>query len=392
MTRSLLPDILVSEESDLLREMLGDYLDEALPPERVRALDEDGGFPQDVWEGLAGLGILGLGIAEAQGGSGGSAAQAVLACREIARRYPSLAVDYVLCGMVGRMLQDHGTDAQQEAWLRPLSDGSAVMAYGISEPDGGTDALAARTSARQADGDWIVNGSKLWISMAHHADVVFTVARTSPPPPGRSRANGLSVLAVPTDQPGVRVERVPLAGMRGAGTCEVVFEDAVAPGHALVGREGRGFHMLRETLNVERLLSAAISLGIGSAALDAATGYAAEREAFGRPIGAFQVLQHGLVDASVGLAGALLLTERAVQGYEAGHDVTDLAGMAKLAAAEATAVVVDRGMRLMGAMGLARESPMQMWFRDARLQLFSPVSNEMVRNLLGESMGLPRSY
>lgn len=390
--RSLLPQILQSEESDLLRATLAEYLDEALSADEVRRLDQQGAFPRDVWEGLAGLGVLGLGIPEAQGGSGGSAAHAVIACSEIARRYPSLAVDYVLCGMVGRMLGDHGTDAQREAWLRPLADGTAIMAYGITEPDGGTDALAARTTASRSDDGWVINGRKLWISMADHAEVIFTVARTSEPPPGRSRANGLSVLAVPTDQPGVQVDRVHLAGMRGAGTCEVLLEDAVVPDGALVGPEGRGFHMLRETLNVERLLSAGISIGIGTAALDFALTYATEREAFGRPIGGFQSLQHGLVDASVGLAGALLLTERAVDGYEAGDDVTDLAGMAKLATAEATAVVVDRGMRLMGAMGLAQEAPMQMWFRDARLQLFSPVSNEMIRNLLGEAMGLPRSY
>jgi alkylation response protein AidB-like acyl-CoA dehydrogenase len=150
--------------------------------------------------------------------------------------------------------------------------------------------------------------------------------------------------------------------------------------------------MLRETLNVERILSAGISIGLGSAALELAVTYAGEREAFGRPIGAFQGVQHPLVDAATALAGAMLLTQRAVELYEAGEDATTTSGMAKMAAGEAAAQVVDRGMRVMAGMGLARETPMQMYFRDARLQLFSPVSNEMIRNLLGEAMGLPRSY
>lgn len=392
MVATQLPHVFRSDDCDALRQSLSGYLDEQLSWERVRELDESGTFPADVWRGLGGLGVLGLGIPESDGGSGGSSREAVVACLEIARRYPSLSVDYVLCGMVGRMLGDHGTHAQRVAWLRPLASGDAVHAYGISEPDGGTDALAARTRAERTDDGWVVHGRKLWISMAEHADVVFTVARTSPAPPGRSRANGLSVIAVPTGQPGVQVERVHLAGMRGAGTCEVLFDGAVAPADALVGEEGRGFHMLRPTLNVERLLSAAISLGIGIGALEHALAYAVEREAFGRPVGGFQAVQHGLVDAAVGLSGAMLLVEHAVEGYEAGEEVTAVAGMAKLAAAEATAVVVDRGMRLLAGMGLAVEAPMQMWFRDARLQLFSPVSNEMVRNLVGEAMGLPRSY
>ena len=371
---------------------MGALLDRELDSETVRDLDESDAFPDRAWSRLATLGVLGLGIPTELGGSGGGAAEAVAACIEIARRYPSLAVDYVLCGMVGRMLGDHGTPAQQQAWLRPLADGTSIHAYGISEPDGGTDALAARTRA-EADGDgWRVTGTKLWISMAAQADVIFTVARTSAPPLGRSRANGLSVIAVPTDQDGVEIRRVHLAGMRGAGTCEVAFDGAVAPAESLIGQEGRGFHMLRDTLNIERLLSAGISIGIGQAALSAAVSYAGEREAFGRQIGGFQAVQHGLVDASVELAGAMLLLERAVEDHEAGSEVQNLSGMAKLAASEATAAVVDRGMRTMAAMGLARESPMQMWFRDARLQLFSPVSNEMVRNILGESMGLPRSY
>lgn len=389
---TLLPDILSTPERDAFRGALGGFLDDALPYERVAKLDEADEFPRDVWRDLGRLGALGLGVAEDMGGAGGDVADSLAVTIEIARRYPSLSVDYVLCGMLARTLTAHGTAEQRNRWLPRVSAGDAIVAYGITEPDGGTDALALRTRAARTDDGWRVTGAKLWTSMASQSDAILVLARTDDPPVPQRRAHGLSLVAVPTDQPGVTVRRVHLAGMRGAGTCEVTFDDAVAPPDALVGERGRGFHLLRDTLDVERLLSGGISLGIGTAALDLAVRYAGERTAFGRPIGAFQALAHPLVDAATALAGALLLVERAARGVDAGETGSPLPSMAKLAAAEATAVVVDRGMRTMAAMGLARESPMQMYFRDARLQLFSPVSNEMVRNLLAEDMGLPRSY
>ena len=190
-----------------------------------------------------------------------------------------------------------------------------------------------------------------------------------------------------------------LSGMRAAATCEVFLDGAEAPAGNLIGERGRGFHALRGALAVERLLAAGISLGIGVGALEEMVRYAAEREAFGRPIGAFQAVQHPIADSAAELSAALCLAERVALADEgatsvgvAGPDPTSLAAMAKLVAAETTARIVDRGMRIFAAHGLAASSLMQRYFRDARLQLFSPISNEMIRNLLGERLGLPRSY
>jgi acyl-CoA dehydrogenase len=389
---TLLPDILRSPERDAFRGAVAAYLDGVLEPDTVARLDEDDRFPRDVWRGLGELGALGLGIPPELGGPGGSAADSLVATIEIAKRYPSLSVDFVSAGMLARTLTEHGTAQQQASWLPGLTSGDRIIAYGISEPDGGTDALALRTRARQVEAGWRVDGAKLWISMADEADIILATVRTDEPPTPQRRAHGVSLLAVPTDQPGVVIRRVHLAGMRGAGTCEVTFDGAIAAGDAIVGPRGRGFHVLRDTLSVERLLAAGISIGIGIAALELAVRYASERVAFGRPIGGFQAVAHPLVDVATALAGAMLLAERAALAIEAGNDDATLANMAKLAAGEATASVVDRGMRTLAAMGLARESPMQMYFRDARLQTFSPISNEMVRNVLAEDMGFPRSY
>lgn len=393
VTASHLPHLALSPERETLRESVGAFLDQALSWERVAELDDACVFPRDVWLGLGRLGALGLGIPEQWGGSGGSVADSLVVCVEIAKRYPSLAVDYVLCGMVARMLLDHGSDEQKLRYLPDLASGDRIYAYGISEPDGGTDALALRTSAHVGPGGgWVVSGSKLWISMAAEASTIFTLVRTDRPDSADRPASGTSIIAIPTAQQAVSIRKVELAAMRGAGTCEVVFQNAAADPDELIGARGSGFRMLWETLVIERLLSAGISIGIGAAAVDYALDYAAKRTAFGRPIGAFQAVAHPLVDSVVELSGGILLTDHALSILERGEDASFASSAAKLAVSEATARVVDRCARVLGAMGIAKETPMQMWFRDARLGLFSPVSNEMIRNALAREMGLPRSF
>jgi len=373
-----------------LRELVESLLARELPPDRALALDRDGLFASGAWSALGKAGLLGLGGDEPEGGTGGTVGDAVAVVEEIARVLPSLAVDYVTCGMAMRMLGDAKGSAA-DAWLPEIAAGTMLCSFGMSEPDVGTDLLNLRTSARVEDGRWVLRGQKLWISLAQEAEVAFVLCRTDPPPEGR-RARGLSVIAVPLGQPGVTVRRVHLAGMRAAGTCEIFFDDATAPLENLVGERGRGMALLGRTLDVERVLAAGLSLGIGRAALDLHLTHLRERTAFGGAIGRFQALQHAAADSLADLSASRALVNTAVRSLEDGVPSTALTAMAKLTAAESTARIVDRGMRAMAAHGLAEESAMQMYFRDARLQLFSPVSNDMIRNILGESLGLPRSY
>ncbi|WP_165950384.1 acyl-CoA dehydrogenase family protein [Actinomadura sp. GC306] len=383
-----------TQERGDLRDMVAALLARELPPDRALALDREGLFAADAWTALGKAGLLGLGGDESAGGTGGTVGDAVAVTEEIARVLPGLAVDYVTCGMAMRMLGD-GTGTvgspATAAWLPAIASGEMICSFGMSEPDVGTDLLNLRTSARVEDGRWVVKGQKLWISLAHKAEVAFVLCRTDPPEAGR-RSRGLSVIAVPLDQPGVTVNRVHLAGMRAAGTCEIYFDDATAPLDHLVGERGRGLALLAQTLDVERVLAAGISLGIGRAALDLHLAHLREREAFGGPIGRFQALQHAAADSLADLSASRALVATSVRAIEDGRPATALTAMAKLVAGESTARIVDRGMRAMAAHGLAEESAMQMYFRDARLQLFSPVSNDMIRNILGESLGLPRSY
>ncbi|GGM46166.1 acyl-CoA dehydrogenase family protein [Dactylosporangium sucinum] len=378
------------DELTAVRGMVQRLLGRHLPLDRALELDRTGSFDRATWEALGAAGLLGLGADEDAGGSGGTVRDAVAVTEELARVLPSLAVDYVLSGMAMRMLTDTGSDRARR-WLPDIASGRRICSFGLSEPGVGTDLLNLATTAREVDGQWVVNGRKTWISLASEADVVFTLARTDPAEPAH-KSRGLSLIAVPTDQDGVTIRRVHLAGMRAAITCEVFLDDASAPLDNLVGTRGRAMSILGRTLDVERVMAAAISLGIGRAALDLHVAYAGERTAFGRAIGAFQAVAHPAADSICELSAARALVDSTVRMIGRGEPALAHSAMAKLNAAEATARIVDRGMRAMGAMGLADESAMQMYFRDARLQLFSPVSNEMVRNVLTESMGLPRSY
>ena len=273
-----------------LRALTAELLSRHLPPEKALATDRAGSFDRSLWLRFGEAGLLGLAADEARGGSGGTVGDAVAVTEEIARVLPSLAVDYVLSGMAMRMLAEPDCGAVS-AWLPEVAAGRMICSYGLSEPEAGTDLLALRTRAAEVKGEWRVTGQKTWISLAGEADYVFVLCRTDPPQEGR-RSRGLSLIAVPTDQPGVTVRRVHLAGMRAAMTCEVFFDDAVAPLENLVGERGRGMRVLSKALDVERVMAAAISLGIARGALDLHIAYAKERTAFGRPIGAFQAIQH----------------------------------------------------------------------------------------------------
>ncbi|GAA1746369.1 acyl-CoA dehydrogenase family protein [Aeromicrobium alkaliterrae] len=384
------PVLTESDDRVAVRSAVGELLRRHLPPERALELDATGTFDPGVWRALGDAGFLGLGTPEELGGSGGGAGDALVVVEEVARALPSLAVDLVLAGMISRVLADV-VHPDRDAWLAGAAAGRFIASFALSEPGAGTDLLAATTSARQ-DGDrWVLNGQKAWISLALHADVIFVLARTDAAPDGR-RASGLSLLAVDPDQPGVTIRRTSMAGMRAAVSCEIFLDDAVARPAAIIGERGRAMRLLSETLDVERLLAAGISLGISRGALDLHVEHASQRQAFGRPIGSLQAVQHPAADSATELAAATALTRAAADRIDAGERVPTLTAMAKLQAGETAARIVDRGMRAMGAMGLASESAMQMYFRDARLQLFSPISNEMTRNVIGESLGLGRSY
>lgn len=378
-------------EHDALRASVRDFFDRELPEPRIREMDRARRIPRDLWQRLGQLGWPGLSVPTEYGGSGADVMTGAVLCEEIARRFPSLATDWLLVSMTARVLRESGTQTQKSALLPRLARGDFLMSFAMSEPGGGTDVLALRTRAALDVDGWVVKGQKLYTSLADDADAILVLCRTDAVE-GSKRSRGLSLILTPRHQDGVKVRRLELMGHRAACTCEVFLDEARAPADALVGERGRGWHTLLRSLDEERILCAAMYVGITAAALDQARQYASDRTAFGRSIGAFQAVQHPLAETATELEQIRLLTAKAAWLQSNGRDCATEAAMAKLAASETAIRATDRCMRVLGAFGLVEESPMERLFRDARLGPFSPISNEMVLNFIGERLGLPRSY
>jgi acyl-CoA dehydrogenase len=377
-------------EHEMLRESVREFFARELPEERIREMDRARRIPREIWKRFAALGWTGLSVPNEYGGSGADVSTAAVFTEELARRFPSLATDWLLISMTARVLRESGSERQKAELLPRLAAGEFLMAFGMSEPGGGTDVLALKTRARLVGKEWVVRGQKLYTSLADDADAILVLCRTDAEAAKRSRA--LSLVLTPRHQGGVQVRRLELMGQRAACTCEVFLDDARASADALVGERGSGWQTLLRTLDEERILCAAMYVGITAAALEQALQYARERTAFGRPIGAFQAVQHPLADTAAELEQIRLLTAKAAWLQSEGRECAGEAAMAKLAASEAAVRATDRGMRVLGGFGMVEESPMERLFRDTRLGPFSPISNEMVRNFLGQRLGLERSY
>ena len=378
-------------EHDLLRETVRAWFQQNLPHERIRELEEERKpIPRALWREMGDMGWLGLTTPEEYGGGGAGPTLAAVLMEELGRGWASLGSDWVIVSMVNRLLVNHGSEEQRRRVLPGLISGEIRCAVSLSEPGGGTDLLALRTRATLEGGDWVLRGQKLYTSVMSDNDVIFVLCRTDEPTDGK-QARGLSMILVER-QEAIRVQKLRLMGMRSAGTSEVWFDEARAPEANLIGERGRGFYHLIGSLDDERIMAAANGLGIAGAAFDEALLYAKQREAFDRPIGQFQAIQHYLADMAIGLEQSRLLTQKAAWLLESGRPCALEACMAKVSVAEMLTTMTDRGMRILAGHGYTDESPMERYFRDGRLQPFSPMSNEMGRNTIGELLGLPRSY
>jgi acyl-CoA dehydrogenase len=378
-------------EHALLRDSVRQFFARELPEGRIREMDRARKVPRDLWTRFGELGWMGLSVPVEFGGSGADVMTAAVFTEELARQFPSLATDFVIVAMTARVLVEAGSPSQKAELLPRLARGDWLMSFGMTEPDGGTDVLGLKTRATQDGDGWIVRGQKLYTSLADDADAILVLCRTDPAPDGK-RARGLSLVLTPRRQPAVQVRRLELMGMRAACTCEVFLDDARAPADAVVGERGRGWYHLLASLDEERILAAAMYVGITDAALEQTLAYARDRRAFGRPIGSFQAVQHPLAQTATELEQIRLLTMKAAWLLAHGRPCSTLAAMAKVAATETAVRATDRCLRVLAGYGLVEESPLERLFRDARLGPFSPISNEMALNFIGERLELPRSY
>ena len=364
-------------------------LSDVAPVERVQRLDNAKTFDVDLHAALGGLGAWGIGVGEEHGGSGGGAVMEVLTLESLGRHATSMAVFGVIQYMATRLLAQFGSPSQRDRWLAPLCRGEIRASFCLTEAAGGTDVLAAMgTRAVRRGSHWVLTGSKYWISGATRSDLLIVLARTAP-----HRSRGVTMFLVPKGTPGLTAVELDTFAINGYDTCSITFDQVELGDEPVLGTLDEGFVQVVDTLNSERLNTAAVAAGIGRGALRLATAYAGERQAFGRPIGQFQALQHKIVHAGVELEAAWSLALGAARLAELGRDVAVESAMAKLACAKAGQNAAACGMDVLGAAAFDVALPMQRYYRDIRLYSFAPLANDVVASFLGERwLGLPRSY
>jgi acyl-CoA dehydrogenase len=359
-----------------------------------RSCDAEHRFPWEFYEALASGGWVGIALPEQYGGGGKGITEAAIVLHEIAASGAAMngcsAVHLTIFGL--NPVVRFGNDRLRDTFLPRAARGDLHVAFGVTEPDAGTD--TSRISCRAiADGDgWRIRGRKIWTSKALESEVVLLLARTSDAP-ATDRFGGLSLFLADLDPDFVTVAPIDKMGRNAVASCEVVYDDLPVERWRLVGEEGAGFRQILHGMNPERILLAAEAVGIGEAALARAVSYAREREVFGRPIGQNQAIAHPLAQAHVQLRAAWEMVLVAGRRYDAGDDCAAAANSAKWLAAEAGFFAADRAVQTLGGMGYASEYDVERYFREARLQRLAPVSQEMALNYIAHNvLGLPRSY
>ncbi len=382
----------LGKEKEFLRQNIRALVERVCPREYVRELDEKEEFPHRVWEALADGGYLAIPVDEKYGGVSGDELDMVLVTEELSRRSGAIGLVFFMSSCFGgKTLELCGSEEQKRKHLPRLAEGKLKFAFSLTEPDGGTDVLSVmRTRAVEKGDGFVLNGQKVWTTSADVADYLVVVARTNENVSKSS--DGISVFLVDPKSPGVSLRKLDKLGIRATRSFEVFYEDVRVPRENLLGEKDKGFYQILGMLNNERILTAALTLGEMQAAFEDALQYAKERQAFGRPIGQFQALQHKLSWMRTKVELARLITYKAAWLQSLERDCALEANMAKLVSANFASEVIDAGMQILGGYCYSREYDMQRYWRDARLHKVGPVSDEMILNFIGERLGLPRSY
>jgi acyl-CoA dehydrogenase len=364
------------------------------------------GFPGSYWQeqdaraayptafvtALANDGWLAALIPEDYGGAGLPLSAACAILEEIHASGGNGAAAHAQMYVMGTLLR-HGSPAQKAAWLPAIARGELrLQAFGVTEPDAGSDTLSISTTAVRDGDDYVINGRKMWTSRAQHSDLMLLLARTTPKDQVARRTDGLSVFVLDMrDCPGLSIQ--PIATMMNHGTTSVFFDDVRVPAANRIGEEGQGFRYILSGMNAERILIAAECLGDARFFLDRACDHARTRQVFGRPIGQNQGIQFPLAMAHARAAAARLMVADACRRQEAGEVAGAEANMAKLLAAEASWQAGEAALQTLGGMGFAAEYDVERKFRETRLYQVAPVSTNLILAHLAEHvLGLPRSY
>jgi alkylation response protein AidB-like acyl-CoA dehydrogenase len=376
-------DFELTDEQRMIRDAVREVAQAEFAP-RAHDTDEEGRFPAENFETLNELGMMGLPFPEEYGGAGADTLSYALAVEELS----------AACGSTGLIFAAHtslgcapiylfGTEEQKREYLPPLTSGGGFGAFGLTEPHAGTDAGSTRTTATKRNGSWVLEGQKMWITNGGIADSIVVTARAMID----GEDHGVTCFIVEKDTPGFIVgKNEPKMGLKGSVTSQLFFENCEIADENILGNAGDGLRQMLVTLDGGRISIAAMALGLGRAALEAGVAYSGEREAFGKPISAFQAIQWKLADSATELDAARLLIYQAAFLKDQGKPFTVEAAMAKLFASEAAERACFESLQIHGGMGYSREFPVERIYRDNRLTAIGEGTSEILRYVIARNI------
>lgn len=326
----------------------------------AKEIDESDEFPRSIFHKLAELGYMGAPYAPEYGGAGCDAVTVCLILEEISHASGSVGSSYnAHISLASSVIANHGSELQKQKYLTELTSGRKIGAFGLTEPSGGSNASDPRTRAVRRGGDYIISGSKAFNTNGTVADIFVITARTG---------SGVSAFILERGMPGFEIGKPDKKlGVHGSPTSTLYFDEVAVPAENLIGDEGTGFRAFARTLDRGRINVAALSVGLGQAAIDTAVHYARERTQFGKPIGAFQAVQLDIAEMATDIEAARLLTLNCARMYDAGLQIKRESAMAKYFAAEASIKACDRGIEILGGYGYLRDHPVERYLRDAKM-------------------------
>jgi short-chain 2-methylacyl-CoA dehydrogenase len=376
-------DLDLSDEHGLLRSTVREFAEERIAPV-AEELDREHRFPYDIVAGLADLGLMGILIPEEHGGSGGDTLSYAIAVEELTRVDSSVAITVAAHTSLGTMpILLYGTEEQKREWLPELASGKRLGAFGLTEPEAGSDAGATRTTAELRDGSWVVNGSKIFITNAG-TDITACVTITA-----RTGEDEISNLIVPNGTDGYEIS-APMRkmGWRASDTRELSFRDCAVPEGNLLGERGAGYRQFLEILDGGRISVAAMGLGLAQGAFELATSYARERQQFGKPISTFQAIQFKLADMATEIEAGRALVYKAAWLKDRGRPYAQAAAMAKLYTGELAHRVANHALQIHGGYGYMDEYAISRFYRDQKVLEIGEGTNEVQRLVIARHLGL----
>lgn len=378
-------DFELSDEQEQFRSVIRSFAEREIRPV-ARELEHAGTYPAAIVEAMKEMGLFGLTVPEAEGGLGVDSVSLALVFEELSRVWMGVAGVLGSHSLACKMIVDHGTPEQRGRFLPDLAAGRRRTAIALTEPNAGSDLQGIATRARREGETYVIQGRKMWITNARHADPLPVLVKTDPAAEPRHR--GMSVILVEAGTPGFTVERdLGKLGYKGPETCEVVLDDVRVPAENLLGGvEGVGLRQVLSALEIGRINVAARSVGIAQAALDAALDYSLQREAFGRRIADFQAIQLKLADMATEVQAARLLTWWAADRIDRGLRSDTESGMAKLFASEVAIRSALEAMRVHGAYGYSTELDVERLYRDAPLMAIGEGTNDILRTVIARNL------